>query len=334
MKVSAKNGRFLIMGVVLLVVALLMSCATPTPAPTPTPTPTPSPTPTPAKVFELKFGHQMAPVMASAKVYEEWTKKIEAQTQGRVKITIFPSQSLFATQDTYASVVGRIGDIGHLITINETERLPLNCIQLQPSVYSPANMDAARMWKELYNKFPEMRNELAELKLITTWAMPGEQLLNLTTKDKEVRVPNDVRGMKILANGPHLEVLRLAGASPIPGPPTEWAMSLQRGLAQGAFSQATAVDIFGCSEVLPYHLNDVIRSTQLVFVVMNLGTWNSLPPDIQKIIDDLSPWLTEATYNADRGYTLGIKQKWTGLGHTIIETTPGKGNCGGRFAHH
>jgi TRAP-type C4-dicarboxylate transport system substrate-binding protein len=56
--------------------------------------------------------------------------------------------------------------------------------------------------------------------------------------------------------------------------------------------------------------------------LMNLKTWNSLPPDIQKIFEDLDPWLTEELIKVDVGYIAMVIGKAKEMGHTFITPTP------------
>jgi TRAP-type C4-dicarboxylate transport system substrate-binding protein len=54
-------------------------------------------------------------------------------------------------------------------------------------------------------------------------------------------------------------------------------------------------------------------------VVMNWEVWNSLPADVQAILDDLSPWLSEAMRSASIEVEAQGWQKCEG--QTIVEPT-------------
>jgi TRAP-type C4-dicarboxylate transport system substrate-binding protein len=57
-------------------------------------------------------------------------------------------------------------------------------------------------------------------------------------------------------------------------------------------------------------------------LLFNLKKWQSLPADIQKIFEDLSPWLGEELIKADTGYEAMVIGKAKEMGHTIVTPTP------------
>ncbi len=81
----------------------------------------------------------------------EWTQKVEEQTQGRVKITIFPAQSLASLEDMYDSVLGGIADIGFAAGNMEAERWGLNLVFSQPALGAPFGEQGVRFVNDLWN---------------------------------------------------------------------------------------------------------------------------------------------------------------------------------------
>jgi TRAP-type C4-dicarboxylate transport system substrate-binding protein len=56
-------------------------------------------------------------------------------------------------------------------------------------------------------------------------------------------------------------------------------------------------------------------------MIMNLAKWNSLPPDIQKIIDGLSPWASDLAWTEFVQSDARTERKWRESGHTVIDPT-------------
>ena len=142
-----------------------------------------------------------------------------------------------------------------------------------------------------------------------------------TTK-KPVRTLEDLKGMQIRCPpGLEAESLKALGATPVSVPMPEVYTALERGMVDGATISWNAVDSFKLYEVTKYDHNNNELCYAFTTVAMNLDTWNSLPPDIQKIIDDLSPWAQELQHQyMDDEVQTGIADA-KGKGNTFIDLT-------------
>jgi TRAP-type C4-dicarboxylate transport system substrate-binding protein len=316
---------FLIPLIITLAVGLVFGgCGEPTtptqPAPGAAPAEPIAPAAAPAEPItpiELSFASTLSLVSDMHKLcYEPWANKVMDQTQGKVNITIYPSSSLSMIQEMWASVTGGVADIGITGNTIEGRRLPLTS-GFTSDARVPTGLPGLRIWEDLYDKFPEIRAEFQEVKILFPYTSTGP--LVHTTK-KQVRVPDDLKGMKIVGTGIWLEYIEYAGASPINLTPPEWYTSLDRGMAEGLFMECTAMEIFSTTELFKYH-TDVHYGPAIMFVFMNLDVWNSLSPDIQRVFEDIKPWASEEFSK----FTLAEKNKVMGkaqdLGHTIYQPT-------------
>jgi len=84
-----------------------------------------------------------------------------------------------------------------------------------------------------------------------------------------------------------LEILTKLGAIPINIPWLETYTALERGIADGVLCPIAPMKGLKLTEVTPHH---TILNLQVspFFAVMNQSKWNSLSPQDQKIIDELS----------------------------------------------
>jgi hypothetical protein len=79
-----------------------------------------------------------------------------------------------------------------------------------------------KIWWELYNKFPAMKNEWADVKLLASRMMPPDQI---HTTRKMVKTPADVKGMKLAISSALIsKVITLQGGAATPIPPTDIAV--------------------------------------------------------------------------------------------------------------
>jgi TRAP-type C4-dicarboxylate transport system substrate-binding protein len=315
----------LVLLIVVMAVALIFgSCAEPAPAPAPAPTPapapapTPAPTPAPAKPIELKFTSWTPPApIAIGECNLKWKAMVEERSEGRLKIELFEGGSLATRDETLRALQTGIADIGYH---NVTE-LPLGLITRLPLLGISSKWAAAKIHMELLNDFPQMTEELGNLKVLATLGMPPEQLF--FTK-KEVRVPDDIKGMKMIAGGEIARVLDAAGAAAMDLPAGDWYTSLERGLVEGHNINFLASIAFGTIELFQYHtlLGDSGTGLVVMGYEMNADSWNSLPPDLQKILAEATTWVSEEVMQLDeRDQQASIdiaKEK----NHTFIYLTP------------
>ena len=108
-------------------------------------------------------------------------------------------------------------------------------------------------------------------------------------KTKPIKTLEDFKGMKIVATSPAMsETIKQLGGAPVPLTEADVYTALERGMVDGRFNMYESLVIFKVMEVTKYRTNNVNFDVLGGMVVMNKKTWNSLPPDIQKIIDDCS----------------------------------------------
>ncbi|MGD9061637.1 MAG: TRAP transporter substrate-binding protein DctP, partial [Desulfobacterales bacterium] len=109
------------------------------------------------------------------------------------------------------------------------------------------------------------------------------------TKDKPVRKLEDMQGLKFRGHGTSALVVKALGGTPVPKPMPETYQMLQKGVVNGAVYPFEANKGWKLGEVTNYvTANFSAAYTTSFFVVMNKQKWNSLSPDIQKIITQIN----------------------------------------------
>jgi TRAP-type C4-dicarboxylate transport system substrate-binding protein len=169
-----------------------------------------------------------------------------------------------------------------LMLAYEPDRFPLNYVLALPAVrFSAIDLDRNNeIYDNLAKKFPQIDQELAGTKVLWRWISMPSQIHNAR---KEIRVPADLHGIKLICSGDIAIYFKAAGASPIDLPSGDWYMSLERGMADGVYSSYDVMDSRGASGLMPFHTHINIGSAPMA-IVMNEKVWNSLESDVQKII--------------------------------------------------
>ena len=259
------------------------------------------------KVIRLKYANFIPPAHKNAVLSEQFCKEIEKRTNGRVKITHFGGGTLVSAPQIYDSTVKGICDIGHSIQAYTAGRFPLTEVIDLPLGYT-SGVQATRLINVFYKKFKP--KEYDDIKILYMHAHgPGY----FHTK-KVIASLDEIKGLRIKSSGLSAKIVTAMGGAPVTIPIPETYDALQRGLCDGVLLNNDILkslrlgDFCRCTV-----LNSGIAYTVSFFVGINKEKWNSLPPDIQKIFEQVSEEYAEkmgrAWDEADREAEDFVRQK-------------------------
>jgi TRAP-type C4-dicarboxylate transport system substrate-binding protein len=109
-----------------------------------------------------------------------------------------------------------------------------------------------------------------------------------------VKTLEDIRGLNLRASGGAAQILAAWGANPVGMPMPETVEALQKGVVKGLYSSLEVMKDFKFAESCKF----VTLTDTVIYpfaVVMNMDSWNKLPKDVQKIMDDLKVEQSEWT---------------------------------------
>jgi TRAP-type C4-dicarboxylate transport system substrate-binding protein len=246
----------------------------------------------------MKFAIHVAPshYLITKGVLDQWVGKVEERTNGAVKITIYHSETLGKQKDEWDMLKSGISDIGWLLTHIYPGAFPLSEVFSLPFM-SPSGKRTLPVVNETFDKF--LNEEFGDLKVLWPGILGAT---HLHTVKKPVRTLEDLKGMQIRAAGKvQVGYVKALGATPSVIAPPELYTALERGTVDGTTFPMEAVKGFRLYEVVKYHTLARI-GLGICVTAMNLETWNSLPPDIQEIFEELSPWAQQLMTDAADAY--------------------------------
>lgn len=244
-------------------------------------------------------------------VIQPWIKSLE-ETK-KVKVNFLLHNTIAPQKEAYNSTVSGMIDISTNIPGQNPDKFPFALMYELPFMAPSSEAGSLLQW-EMNQKYPEIRKGFEDSKLLWLWAGAAFQL---NTK-KPVKTLDDLKGMKIIGWSPALlDNIKLLGANPIESPPTDTYLALERGTADGVLLGITALRSWKISEVTKYH-TIVNLGIGPLYGVMNKEKFNSLPPDVQKIVEDnsglkMSQELAKAVDKADSDEAKLLKSE----GHTF-----------------
>jgi TRAP-type C4-dicarboxylate transport system substrate-binding protein len=234
------------------------------------------------KTISLNYANFFPAPHKNSVLVEQWCKEVEKRTNGRVKVTHFDGGTLSPAAQTYDAVVKGIADIGFSVLGYTRGKFPMMGIIDLPLGYKSA-VQATDLINAYYNKFKP--KELDEVQIMY---LHGHGPGILHTK-KPVAKLEDLKGMKIRAQGTVVPIVQALGGAPVGATMPETYDALLTGVVEGSMAPYEALQGFKWGEVVAATTESYSCAySSGFFVVMNKSKWNSLPPDIQKIIEQIN----------------------------------------------
>jgi len=239
-----------------------------------------------AQVIKLKLADQNPSIgWGPTHSLQPWVKKVEEATKGRVKIDIYPSQTLVKGQDTWNAIKVGVADLGWCFHGYWPEMTPLSEVITLPSLaMKSAEKGSEVIWK-LYEKFPSIQREFKDVHVLYLWTSHPYFLI---TSKKQVKTMEDIKGLKIrVTGGPPTDQMKALGAVPTMVPMPDVYQTLDKGIVDGMGAPWEAMQVFRLYEVVKYYTM-VPLSAVFFSMPVNKKKWNSLPKDIQEAITSVS----------------------------------------------
>jgi TRAP-type C4-dicarboxylate transport system substrate-binding protein len=265
-----------------------------------------------AQTIELKLSHWGPPTHVNQKVYLPWADMVAKKSNGKLKVTVFPGGVLGKPADHWDMGENGVVDISWGTHNYTAGRFPLTSAMDLPFLINTAK-GGSRALHEYYLK--HLQKEHAKVKVL--WLQcPAPFHFHMTKK--AALTPADLAGVRIRTGGGQLsEIVKSLGAVPVALSVPETYNALERGVVDGTILPYEASKAFKLAEVTK-HVVGVGIYTATQFTIMNLDKYNSLPPDLRAVIDELSgAWGAEFSGAVwDKGEEEGLAAiKTAGLQH-------------------
>ena len=198
--------------------------------------------------------HQFLPPQANVPklILDVWADNVEADSEGRIKIERYPSMQLGGTPpELMDQAIDGVADIVWTVVGYTPGRYPSTEVFELPFMMTNARAASSAYWQMFEKHMKD--TEFKDVHILGTWVHgPG-----LIHANKEIRTPDDMQGMKI------------RGGSRLPW---EVTPALKIPELVGNHTEFTGNALYVLTFVL----------------AMNKDKYDSMPADLQKVIDDNS----------------------------------------------
>jgi tripartite ATP-independent transporter DctP family solute receptor len=241
---------------------------------------------TPAATFMLRqFHNQPTDSPLHRRLVEMWTA-VKTETAGRVQVQIFPENNHFKEGDPdplgmlargeldFFTLSG--GGIAALVPPANVQAVPF-AFRTLAQVYSALDGDLGNYLRE-------------EIKAKGIYAVPRACFENgfhqITCSTRPIRTADDLQGLKIRTPGAsmYVEFWKGLGAAPVSININKLYEGLKSGAAEAQEDPLDIAELFKLYEVQKY-VSMTNHSWSGFNLIANLKLWQSLPDDVQKVIE-------------------------------------------------
>jgi TRAP-type transport system periplasmic protein len=237
----------------------------------------------------LKFHTFMAPQSnVWLDMHNGWMDKVEKDSGGRIKFERYPAMQLGGTpRDLFDQARDGVVDVVWTLPGNTPGRFPRIEVFELPFIMTNAEAVSKAYWEYLQT---HAKDEFKDVQVIAV-NVHGPGVIH--TKDKQVRSVEDLKGLKV--RGPTRFVTRMLGslgATPVGMPLPQIPDAMSKGVIDGAVIPWEVVPSVKVNELAKFHAEfdpkgGALYTTTFV-MAMNKKKYDSLPPDLKKVIDDNS----------------------------------------------
>jgi TRAP-type C4-dicarboxylate transport system substrate-binding protein len=210
---------------------------------------------------------------------ERYKAEVEKRTNGQVQINTYPGGTLLGAKNMFRVIINGQADIGCLCMSYQPGVFPLTTAVELPVGFKSSRQASLVLW-DLYQKYEP--REFSRVKVLTMFATAPSNLMT----SKPVKNLADIKGMQIRASGAASSVLELLGATPVSMPMSETPEAPQKGMVKGVFSSLEVLQDLNFAAYCPYQTRLDLQVYPFA-VVMNRDKWESLPPKVREVMDEL-----------------------------------------------
>ena len=241
------------------------------------------------QVITLKVAHFLpASSSFNQKNAIPWCAKINKESNGRLKCQIYPSMQLGGTPaQLFDQARDGVADIIWTVPTYQAGRFTKSEVFELPFMVKSAEKGSQAMWDYVHKN---SMDEFKGVKLIFTHVHDGSQL---HFGSKSVRTLEDMKGLKLRApNRIGAKTLAALGAVPVQMPIPSVPESLAKAVIDGASLPWEVTPSLKLNEICKTSTetgpNQAKHANAIFVFAMNQAKYNSLPPDLKKVIDQNS----------------------------------------------
>jgi TRAP-type C4-dicarboxylate transport system substrate-binding protein len=216
---------------------------------------------------------------------KDWCTQLEQRTQGKAKCNILP-RAVAAPPATFDAVRNGLADLSFTVHGYTPGRFVTTQMAEMPFLGNSAEATSVA-YERIFLRNPAINDEHKGVKVLTVFTHGPGMVFN--TKRPIVKI-DDFAGLKFRIGGGLVgDISKALGINGTLKPSTENYELLSTGVLDGTLFPAESVEAFKIDKIVRYGTSfpGGLYNTSFVFM-MNQAKYDSLPPDVKKVVDELS----------------------------------------------
>ena len=210
-----------------------------------------------------------------------WTKKVNADGGGSIKISLKTGRTLATALNVYGRVLSNVAQIGWGGQLLFGGKFQHSLVTGLPFLIRNSEEGSLALWR-LYEK-GIIKSEYDEVRPLALTTFP---ILGFHTKKRPIKSLGDLKGLKLRSTSRlSAKVIKFLGAAPISIPFYDQYQAINRGTIDGTLAQWTIFSPFKLDEVTKYHIEGLQMGAFPGTVFITHKIYDSLPANARKAIN-------------------------------------------------
>jgi TRAP-type C4-dicarboxylate transport system substrate-binding protein len=233
----------------------------------------------------LAVSSWLSPTHVLSETQKEWCTELEKKAAGKIKCNFLP-RAVAAPPGTFDAIRNGVADLSFTVQGYTPGRFVTTQMAEVPFLGN-ASESVSVAFQRMYDRYPAIAAEHQGVKVLAVFTHgPG---IVFNTK-RVIAKADDLAGLKWRVGGGMVnEITKALGMNVTLKPAPESYELLSTGVMDGTLFPAESVESFKIDKVIRYGTSfpGGLYNTAFVFM-MNQATWDKLPADVKKAVDELS----------------------------------------------
>lgn len=237
------------------------------------------------EVYVLKVHQHDPEASATGQFLNAWAEQVEEASGGRIDIQVYHGGTLGGPKDTVDMVLDGSCDIGWGLQSFFDGVFPLSESMMLPLLDLQTAQQASEVMWHLYADYDYLKAEYEDYHVLLLHANCQSPI---ASKSKNIQTVADMAGQNVRGNsGPPTNFIQDLGASPVPVAIGDLYQAVDNGTIDSVITDWHAIYSFKLYELFNYYVDENI-GVSTYFMLMNKDKYESLPADLQQILDEYS----------------------------------------------
>jgi len=240
-----------------------------------------------ADTVMLKVAHFLPSTSnAQINIIEPWCEQLSQDSNERIKCQLYPSMQLGGTPARLADMARNgVADIVWTAPAYSAGKFPrVEALELPFMLPYGGQAGNDIIWN-FYEQYA--KDDFKDYKVLSVF---GDGGMDLHIRNKAVKTLSDMQGLKVRASSrTAAKTLESLGITPVSMPPAQMTEAIAKGVVDGALASWEVVPATKLNEVTQYHsvtpTGEKAFGYTVLTMLMNQNKFNSMPKDLQEIID-------------------------------------------------